>query len=65
MAEGYDINDTVARKGLAGLRSMFGSRSQNTVLKKANSIIRFIHWFTKHSFSITPFPLQADDVETY
>ena len=55
----------VAKRGLAGLRSLFGSRSQNTVLKRANSIIRFTRWFTKFSFSITPFPLQAADVEAY
>ena len=63
--EGYDIYDIVARKGVAGLRSLFGSQSQNTVLKRVNSIIRFTHWFTKFSFSITPFPLHAADVEAY
>ena len=47
------------------MRSLFGSRSQNTVLKRPTSIIRFTHWFTKFSFSITPFPLQAADVEAY
>ena len=35
------------------------------MLKRANSIIRFTHWFTKFSFSITPFPLTAADVEAY
>jgi len=63
--EGYDIYDIVAKRGLSGLRPLFGSRSQNTVLKRANSIIRFTHWFTKFSFSITPFPLTAADVEAY
>ena len=65
--EGYDIYDIVAtaKKGLSGLRPLFGSRSQNTVLKRANSIIRFTHWFTKFSFSISPFPLTAADVEAY
>ena len=53
--EGYDMYDIVAKKG----------RSQNTVLKRANSIIRFTHWFTKFSFSISPFPLFAADVEAY
>ena len=63
--EGYDIYDIVSKKGLSGLRPLFGSRSQNTVLKRANSIIRFTHWFTKFSFSITPFPLTTADVEAY
>ena len=62
---GHDIDTLVAQKGVAGLRSIFGNRSHNTVLKRANSIIRFIHWFTKTSFSVTPFPLQAYDVEGY
>ena len=63
--EGYDIYDIVSRRGLSGLCPLFGSRSQNTVLKRANSIIRFTHWFTKFSFSISPFPLTAADVEAY
>ena len=63
--EGYDIYDIVSKRGLSGLRPLFGSRSQNTVLKRANSIIRFTHWFTKFSFSISPFPLTAADVEAY
>ena len=61
----YYIYDIVTKKGLSGLRPLFGSRSQNTVLKRANSIIRFTHWFTKSSFSISPFPLTAADVEAY
>ena len=63
--EGYDIYDIVSKRGLSGLRPLFGSRSQNTVLKRANSIIRFTHWFAKFSFSITPFPLTSADVEAY
>ena len=62
---GHDIESLVGQKGVAGLRTIFGSRSHNTVLKRANSIIRFIHWYTKTAFSITPFPLQACDVEGY
>ena len=61
---GHDIDTLVAQKGVV-LRIIFGNRSRNTVLKRANSIIRFIHWFTKTSFSVTPFPLQAYDVEGY
>ena len=62
---GYDIDTLVAQKGLTGLRAIFGNRSHNTVLKRASSIIRFIHWFNKTSFSISPFPLQTYDVEAY
>ena len=63
--KGHDIESLVKEKGVAGLRTIFGNRSHNTVLKRANSIIRFIHWFTQVAFSVTPFPLQACDVEGY
>ena len=62
---GHDIEKLVREKGVAGLRTIFGNRSHNTVLKRANSIVRFIHWFTQAAFSITPFPLQSCDVESY
>ena len=62
---GYEIDTLVAQKGLGGLRSIFGNRSRNTVLKRTSSIIRFIHWFANNSFSIFPFPLQSFDVEGY
>ena len=62
---GHDIDHLVAQKGVAGLRTIFGNRRHNAVLKRANSIIRFIHWYTKTAFSVTPFPLQACDVEGY
>ena len=62
---GHDIEKLVSEKGVAGLRTIFGNRSHNTGLKRANSIVRFIHWFTQTAFSITPFPLQSCDVESY
>ena len=62
---GHDIEKLVREKGVAGLRTIFGNRSHNTVLKRANSIVRVIHWFTQTAFSITPFPLQSCDVESY
>ena len=43
---GHDIDTLVAQRGVAGLRIVFGNRSRNAVLKRANSTIRFIHWFT-------------------
>ncbi len=52
-------------KGVGGLRLIFGNRSHNTVLKRANSIIRFTHWFRKNRFSATPFLLWSSDVEGY
>ena len=61
----HDIDHLVAQKGVAGLRTIFGNRSHKTVLKRANAIVRFIHWYTKMAFSVTPFPLQACDVEGY
>ena len=51
---GHDIESLVKEKGVAGLRTIFGNRSHNAVLKRANSIIRFIHWFTQSAFSSTP-----------
>ena len=40
---GYDIDEIVTTKGIAGLRPIFGNCSHNTVVKRANSIIRFTH----------------------
>ncbi len=61
----YDINDIVATRGVGGLRPIFGTRSHNTVVKRANSIIRYTHWFLKHRFSINPFPITSTDLEGY
>ena len=63
--KGYDIDDIVAAKGVGGLRPIFGTRSHNTVVKRANSIIRYTHWFLKHRFSINPFPITSVDLEDY
>ncbi len=35
------MDTLVAQKGFNGLRSIFGNRSHNSVLKRANSIIFF------------------------
>ena len=63
--KGHGIESLVKEKGVAGLSMIFGNRRHNTVLKRANSIITFIHWFTRAAFGVTPFPLQACDVEGY
>ena len=63
--KGYDIDDIVTTKGAGGLRPIFGTRSHNTVVKRANSIIRYTHWFLKHRFSINPFPITSIDLEDY
>ena len=63
--QGYDIDEIVAAKGVGGLRPIFGTRSHNTVVKRANSIIRYTHWFLKHRFSISPFPIASTDLEDY
>ena len=63
--KGYDIDDIVTTKGVGGLRPIFGTRSHNTVVKRANSIIRYTHWFLKHRFSINPFPITSIDLEDY
>ena len=63
--KGYDIDDIVTTKGVGGLRPIFGTRSHNTVVKRANSIIRYTHWFLKHRFSINRFPITSIDLEDY
>ena len=62
---GYDIDDIIASRGVGGLRPIFGTRSHNTVVKRANSIIRYTHWFLKNRFSINPFPISNADLEDY
>ena len=61
--KGYDIDDIVANRGVGGLRPIFGTRSHNTVVKRANSIIRYAHWFLKNRFSVNPFPISYADLE--
>ena len=62
---GYDIDDIIARRGVGGLRPIFGTRSHNTVVKRANSIIRYTHWFLQNRFSMNPFPISNADLEDY
>ena len=52
--KGYDIDDIIASRGIGSLRPIFGTRSHNTVVKRANSIIRYTHWFLKNRFSVNP-----------
>ena len=63
--KGYDIDDIIANRGVGGLRPIFGTRSHNTVVKRANSIIRYTHWFLKNGFSVNPFPISNIDLEDY
>ena len=63
--KGYDIDDIIANRGVGGLRPIFGARSHNTVVKRANSIIRYTHWFLKNRFSVNPFPISNIDLEDY
>ena len=63
--KGYDIDDIIANRGVGGLRPIFGTRSHNTVVKRANSIIRYTHWFIKNRFSVNPFPISNTDLEDY
>ena len=55
----------IASRGVGGLRPIFGTRSHNTVVKRANSIIRYTHWFLKNRFSVNPFPISNTDLEDY
>ena len=63
--KGYDIDDIIANRGVGGLRPIFGTCSHNTVVKRANSIIRYTHWFIKNRFSVNPFPISNTDLEDY
>ena len=63
--KGYDIDDIIANRGIGGLRPIFGTRSHNTFVKRANSIIRYTHWFLKNRFSVNPFPISNTDLEDY
>ncbi len=63
--KGYDIDDIVANRGVGGLRPIFGTRSHNTVVKRANSVIRYTHWFLKNRFSVNPLPISNTDLEDY
>ncbi len=63
--KGYDIDDIIVNRGVGGLRPIFGTRSHNTVVKRANSIIRYSHWFLKNRFSVNPFPISNTDLEDY
>ena len=63
--KGYDIDDITANRGVGGLRPIFGTRGHNTVVKRANSIIRYTHWFLKNRFSVNPFPISNTDLEDY
>ena len=47
------------------MRSVFGNRSVNTVLKRGNSMVRFITWFRGSHMSWNPFPLQPADIDAY
>ena len=60
--KGYDIDDIIANRGVGGLRPIFGTRSHNTVVKRANSIIRYTHWFLKNRFGMNPFPISNTDL---
>ena len=64
-SKGYDIDDIVANRGVGGLRPIFGTRSHNTIVKRANSIMRYTHWFLKNRFSVNPFPISNTDLEDY
>ena len=63
--KGYDIDDIIVNRGVGGLRPIFGARSHNTVVTRANSIIRYTHWFIKNRFSVNPFPISNTDLEDY
>ena len=63
--KGHDIDDIIANRGVGGLRPIFGTRSHNTVVKRANSVIRYTHWFVKNRFSVNPFPISNTDLEDY
>ena len=47
------------------LKRVFGNRSASTVLKRGNSIIRFMKWHRETHFSLCPFPVYEAEVDEY
>ena len=54
---GYDLDDILKRYDTMSLKRVFGNRSASTVLKRGNSIIRFMKWHRETHFSLCPFPI--------
>ena len=63
--QGYDLDQAVETHDLENLRKVFGNRSANTVLRRGNSMVRFLKWFQKVRFSTCPFPIFEGDIEEY
>ena len=63
--QGYDLNHAIDSHDAPSLRKVFGNRSASTVLKRGNSIVKFLRWDRRARFSICPFPVAEADVEEY
>ena len=62
---GYDLDQAIETHDLDNLRKVFGNRSANTVLRRGNSMVRFLKWFQKARFSACLFPIFESDIEEY
>ena len=60
-----DIDQAIETHDLDNLRKAFGNRSANTVLRRGNSMVRFLKLFQKARFSACPFPVFESDIEEY
>eukprot|EP00435_Cladocopium_sp_Y103_P073748 s448_g45.t1 len=62
---GYDLDRAIDSRDIHSLREVFGSRSANTVLRRGNTMVRFMKWFRDFRFSLCPFPISEFDIEAY
>eukprot|EP00435_Cladocopium_sp_Y103_P074032 s203_g46.t1 len=63
--KGYDLDKAIDSHDIQSLREVFGSRSANTVLRRGNTMVRFMKWYRDTRFSLCPFPILDADVEDY
>eukprot|EP00435_Cladocopium_sp_Y103_P007410 s3328_g2.t1 len=63
--KGYDLDKAMDSHDVQSLREVFGSRSANTVLRRGNTMVRFMKWYRDSRFSLCPFPISEVDVEDY
>ena len=63
--QGCDFDQLIHDRSLQDIRIHFGSRSPLTVMKRGNSLAKFLNWFRECHFLDCPFPLTSFDIETY
>ena len=62
---GFDLHAAVASHSLDDMRTIFGCRSHNTILRRGSSVVQFIKWYRCRYFHLCPFPLSSALIEAY